>query len=75
MRLASIAAFAIATLVGTSAASPYSPFLEKRSTSCKNDNGKTYVPFTIGLHMIYGKRFTDMIPPIVRLSRYDVILN
>lgn len=38
MRLATIAAFAIATLVGTTAASPYSPFLEKRSSSCKNDN-------------------------------------
>lgn len=41
MRLSYIAALAVATLVGSSAASPFTPSVEKRAVSCKNDNGKT----------------------------------
>jgi hypothetical protein len=40
MRLSYIAALAVATLVGSSAASPFTPSVEKRAISCKNDNGK-----------------------------------
>ncbi|KAI8584534.1 hypothetical protein K450DRAFT_216785 [Umbelopsis ramanniana AG] len=38
MRLSYVAALAIATFISAATASPFSPVLEKRAASCKNDN-------------------------------------